>query len=673
MDLQDASASNPGLSAEPRHSDSGPEPGTPEPTLDELKSQVALLRRELADARRESDLRAELLARASHEIRNPVNAIWGLAQDLLEASATAREREGLHGIASASGTLLALVNQLLDYGALRQGGLSLDRKPFGIRDCLEDALDIVAMSARAKGLDLDGGVHEAVPEMLLGDGVKVRQVLLNLLQNAVKFTAFGAVSAAVAAQPVGPGRSEVLIEVSDTGMGLSRQARERLFSPYGRGASQGVEGTGLGLWICKQIVEFQGGRIGVESRPRKGSRFWVRLPFDHPPGASGERPLEGRRLAVLDPREVSRQALCHALRAAGATALPLAGGPELAALTAWGRPPSLLIVGLGEKELELESYRETLGSYAAQAACPLLVLAPRLPAPLTACVGAIENALLERKPLRRARLLEHIQALLAPACSPASAPAAPTPPLGWKALVIEDTAVNQLWLTRLLASRGVESRVAGSGEAALGLAAESRFDLVLTDAHLPGMDGAQTVRALRAGKQNAGVPILAITADVTPETRAALREAGVDACLEKPLDPALFWRTAEALVGAAAGSAVDERVPVIDRVEALARVGGEPQAARELLDALVASLPGECAALEAALAAGDLERVANAAHALVGGAIYCGATQLRQAAERLQEAARAGARDALPGLGEELRRAVAGLLAEAQREVGGET
>lgn len=662
----------------------------PTPSAPAPQDTPAALAAELRDARAEAHSRAALLARVSHDIRTPANAIWGLSRELLDGGLVPEARETAQGIVSAAGTLLALVSELLDYGSLENGRLQLWPAPFSIRECLEDALEIVALNARAKGLDLEAEVLGEVPEQLRGDAVRLRQILINLLQNAIKYTHFGSVSARIAAESLGPERTLLRLEVADTGMGMSRQACERLFQPYAReGNSRHVEGTGLGLWICKELVELQGGRISVDSRPRKGTRFRVSLPMEReraqPPAVAdgaGEAVLEDCRVAVFESRDLPRAALCRELLRAGATAAAFANRPPAAALAGF----DLLVVGLDEKALQLERFRSLLPALAMEAPCPLLVLAPRDPPELNDTLAALPGSRLLLKPLRAAALQRTVAELTGrPAFPLSAARAAGRPaPLRWRVLLVEDNAVNQLYMSRLLGARGVEVCLAGTGEQALDLATGQDFDLVLTDLQLPGIDGARTTATLRSMPRSLHTPVLALTADVSPHSRARLLEAGADAVLTKPLEPERFWHLAQQLVEAAArapaacgrapspappagpAAAVHPapagdggpELPDLDRAEALRRAGGSAGAAAELLNCFITTLDTALVELRAATETGRLPQAAAAAHGIAGGAIYCGALRLRQLAERIQEHARAGEHAALPALVEALDGAV---------------
>lgn len=633
-------------------------------SFEALSVRVAYLEQALAAAERSRDLRSEVLARTAHELRTPLSGIFGLSQLLLDAEPDPARRESLRTISHAAGGLVNVVNDLLDLATLEAGQLRLAREPFSIRDCIEDALELVAHDARAKRLDLIALVAPDVPETLLGDPARLRQVLINLVHNAVKFTALGSVTVRAHSLENSPERCLTCIEVTDTGTGLSEPARQRLFNPFAHTDVDGTggRGAGLGLWICRQLVESQGGSIAVESRTGRGSCFRVTLPLaatdPRPPVPA---PLLDRRIAVIEAQLPARQSLVAALGARGANVLSFATASEYRA-SAVG--PELLIMGLTGRDLELDTWRADLIHLRRRAACPILILAPTTEAEFELTAGRLGATRILARPVRTAALSATSKDLISAARADASTGARHGGGRALTVLLVEDDAVNQLYMKTLLEERAARVTVARSGNEALAAALSGDPDLVVMDAHLLDMHGAEVTRQLRAMPRHRTTPILALTADITERTRALLEQAGVDLCLAKPIESKAFWAAAEQLL---TRGRHDAGAAVIDRAEALRRANGSERKAARLLQTFVAELPPYRQQIESAVATGACNTAADIAHALASASIYCATPALHAVASRMEEHARAGDLTRLRATLPELLDAIAAVLTSAAR------
>ncbi|MFC7474718.1 response regulator [Dankookia sp. GCM10030260] len=626
-----------------------------------LALYAATLIRKLSQARRAaeqaSEAKTRFLAGVSHELRTPLNAIIGMGGLLRTTPLDAEQQEMAQTVDVAARGLLQQINGLLDISRIEAGATVMRSESVDLAALLAETRGLLLAQAREKHLLLRLHATPRTPPRILADRTALRDILLNLGGNAVKFTAAGSVTIAVDAEP-GEGDALLLrLEVSDTGIGIDAASQSRIFERFAQ-ADDSIAGrfggTGLGLALCKGLVGLAGGQLGLRSAPGEGSCFHVLLPVrrDATEVALGVPPQA--LLLATDPDAAAP--VVALLASLGMTVSPrIVPAASQAAL--WGpqaAPPALLLVCAGAGALPAtEAVAAALRGAGTAAELPILAIGagagPGLPAePLRRRVGALLPA--DATPADWAMPLALAAALLPRAALPAAAVRA-VPPM--RILVADDNRVNRLVVQKILEREGHVIRLAEDGEAALDALEAEDFDLVLMDLNMPGTDGATATKLYRFGALGRRhVPILGLTADATPEAAERCREAGMDGCLVKPIEPAQLAAAVAAHVPARVAPAVTpidshprfrpvppSAPPALDPTVTadLVALGGRRFAA-ELVRDFLADAAEVMRSLEAAVAQADVARFRAAAHALRSSAANLGARgvfALASAAEAL--------------------------------------
>ena len=593
-------------------------------TVEIQNIELDLARREAIAASR---MKSEFLANTSHELRTPLNGIIGFAKLLLKTVLDARQRDYLETIRYSAENLLSIINDILDFSKIEAGKLTLDSAPFNLRELIEDTLAILAPSATEKKLDLILLYDSAVPTELIGDPLRLRQVLTNLISNAIKFTAYGYIVVRVEATGAVTARAPLKISVSDTGIGIAAAQQHLLFNAFTQAdasTSREFGGTGLGLAISKRLIEQMGGEIGFESQLDKGSTFWFSLRLH-----AQENPLQLRRfdqlagvqLSLYDPNPLSQAALRQLLES---------WRIEVTAHNTWSAAATHM--HSDDKHCDGWLLNPALGEPAPALAhsnsAPVWLLQPR-GAPF-ATLGSGSARVLS-KPIHHVQLYD---ALCAALLKPMPLPATRNAQYPLNVLAVDDNATNLKLIALLLEELGASTTLATSGQRALELCAQQRFDLILLDIQMPELSGPQVAHLIRSGDSaNRDTHIAALTAHLLHEEQKQLLASDFDQCLTKPITEEQLKQLLAACTAARA-SAID--MPV--RIDlCLSRARNKAALAKEFLQDLLRSLDTTHAAIASALQRGDRAALLHDTHKLHGACCYSGVPRLQQCSRQLEE------------------------------------
>ncbi|WP_029006802.1 response regulator [Azospirillum halopraeferens] len=603
--------------------------------------------------------KSEFLATMSHEIRTPMNGVMGMLELIALTPLNAEQRALVTTVRDSATALLRIIDDILDLSKIEAGKLDLEELDLSPVDLVEGVADLLAPQAQRKALALVCHVDAAVPALVRGDPGRLRQILFNLTGNAIKFTDSGrVVLRAMACGRAPAGAVALRFEVEDTGIGISPEGQARLFQPFSQADSSTTRrfgGTGLGLAICSRLVEMMGGRIGVVSAPGRGSIFWFTVELTAGPGApaAAEPDLSGLSVLVAEGEPAQRSALLHYLEARRAAVADATTAEEVVELMELATP-DVLVLAARLPDADAGTVLSRLGAAGLQVP-PILLLADTRDT-VPDLRGAAGEAMV--RPVRRAALFATVARLAGrPAATaatdggPATVPVAVPAPGESLILVAEDHPTNQEVILRQLRRLGYEAELAGDGIGALAAWRDRPFRLLITDCHMPHMDGYELARQIRAAERAAGdgrrVPIVAMTANALAGEMERCTAAGMDDYIAKPvtlgqLAAALNRWLGEGTAAVAPQAAPDDRRPVLDLDHVRSVFGALDGAAVGLLRYFIETTGPLIAEAEDAIARGAPADARSPVHAAAGAARTAGAAALAGACSDLELALHAG-------------------------------
>ena len=509
-------------------------------TLEQMEIQNVELDLAKKRAQEAARIKSEFLANMSHELRTPLNGVIGFTRQMLKTRLSPSQTDYLQTIERSANNLLTIINDILDFSKLEAGKLVLEQIPFGVRDTIDEVMLLLAPNAHEKGIELTLTLSQEVPEYVVGDPLRIQQILTNLIGNAIKFTEHGNIDVQIEQRSRTPGSVELLLQVKDTGIGISERQQAQLFQAFRQAdasISRRYGGTGLGLVITQKLVKEMGGEIGFQSRLHKGSSFWFTVPLALTESAHHDAPklqsLQGQHILLIEPNENAAQAVMsmfehqpvHIEHADSLASAPpekveivlLCFAATLTHDTASmvqqirvaRRYAGRVVIGLPSKDLNIADELVQAGA--------------------EACLT---------KPLARTRLFHTLQ----DGCLVALPDQVLTPKLPLRVMAVDDNPANLKLIGTLLGEMVEQTVLCSSGQEALQQAGQHAFDIILMDIQMPEMDGIRTSELIRQLPNNADTPIVAVTAHAMSGERERLLAAGMDDYLTKPIDESMLQR-----------------------------------------------------------------------------------------------------------------------------------
>ncbi len=622
-------------------------------TLEQMEIQNVELDLAKKRAQEAARIKSEFLANMSHELRTPLNGVIGFTRLTLKTELNPTQRDHLHTIERSANNLLAIINDVLDFSKLEAGKLILESIPFPLRNTLDEVVTLLAHSSHDKGLELTLNIKNDVPDNVIGDPLRLQQVITNLVGNAIKFTERGNIDVLVEKRAISNTKVQIEVQIRDTGIGIPERDQSRLFQAF-RQADASISrrhgGTGLGLVITQKLVNEMGGDISFHSQPNRGSTFWFHINLDLNPNVLSDRPvmdcLQGKRLAYVEPNTAAAQSTLDVL---STTPLEVVYSPGFSSLPV--EHYDILLMGIPVTFTgELTMQQERLAKAASMTDYLLLAL------PCHAQINAEElkhdgAAACLLKPLTATRLLPTLTEYcrLNYHAAPIIADESKLP---MTVMAVDDNPANLKLIGALLEDQVQHVELCESGLQAVELAKQMQFDLIMMDIQMPGMDGIRACELIRQLPHQQQTPVIAVTAHAMAGQKEKLLSAGMNDYLAKPIEEeklhSLLLRykpgpTAGSWIAPveAANITVNDNA-TLDWQLALRQAAGKNDLAREMLQMLVAFLPEIRNKVEEQLVGENPEDLVDAIHKLHGSCGYSGVPRLKNLCHLLEQQLRSG-------------------------------